>query len=419
MKSTIPIQLNKNKIINDPVFGFITIQTDLLYSIIQHPIFQRLSRIRQLGLVFYVYPGAQHTRFHHSLGAMHLMEEAIKTLRFKGVEITNEEAQAAMACILLHDIGHGPCSHVLENVITKNLNHEKISLLFMEKLNRELKGKLDLCISIFKNVYKKKFLYQLVSGQLDVDRLDYLRRDSYYTGVSEGNIGSARIIKMLDVREDKLVIEEKGIYSIEDFLTSRRTMYWQVYLHKTAIAAECMLHKIFERVRDLVLQGAKIDSTPALKFFMERQDTLEYYESRDDEYLEEFLDNFMKLDDNDIWCSLKMWQHSDDKILSILSNGMINRKLFKISLTSEKINQLRIDAYKENCIKVLEIDENIVNYLFVEGAVDAGLISESEQQISILQKNGQIKDISKASDILDFETLYKKTTKNYFAYYPL
>ena len=315
--------MNDRKIINDPVFGFINIPKGLIYDVITHPIFQRLSRIKQLGLSSAVYPGAQHTRFQHSLGAFSLMSEAIQHLKAKGNFIFDSEVEAVQIAILLHDIGHGPFSHVLENTLIKDFTHEEISLMLMERINRDLKGQITLAIQIFKDEYPKKFLHQLVSGQLDMDRLDYLRRDSFFTGVSEGNIGSARIIKMLDVKDDHLVVESKGIYSIENFLTSRRLMYWQVYLHKTSVTLEKMLVNALMRAKELANQGKELFASPALRYFLYNDICKEDFYTKS-----EPIDNFILLDDNDLWTSLKVWSANEDIILSTLSKGIINRNLF-------------------------------------------------------------------------------------------
>ena len=314
----------KRKIINDPVFGFITVPNKFLYNLIRHPYLQRLSRIKQLGLTSYVYPGAQHTRLHHSIGAMSLMNEAIAVLRSKGHEITEPEATSALACILLHDVGHGPFSHVLERTLGA-IHHEDISLLLMNKLDEESGGAFKECISIFKDEHPKKYLHQLVSGQLDVDRLDYLKRDSFFTGVSEGNIGSARIIKILDQRNGKLVVEAKGIYSIENFLLARRLMYWQVYLHKTAVVAETMMINMMKRAKELAMSGVEVFATPALSYFLNNDINKEFFVNDP-----KALDYFVRLDDNDIWSSMKVWMTHEDKILSLLSSCLVNRRLLKI-----------------------------------------------------------------------------------------
>ncbi len=406
---------NKKKIINDPVFGFITIPNDFIYQLIQHPILQRLQRIRQLGLASFVYPGAQHTRLHHSIGAMYLMNEAIYNLRFKGHDISDDEAEAALACILLHDIGHGPFSHVLEHTLTQGIWHEEFSLGLMEYLNQEFDGRLEMCIQIFKDAYPKKFLHQLVSGQLDVDRLDYLRRDSFFTGVTEGNIGSARIIKMMDVKDDRLVVEAKGIYSIENFLMSRRLMYWQVYLHKTAVAAEKMLIQTFRRAKMLTDAGVELFAPPAFQFFLKNKVDKAYYES-DREIV---LRNFMMLDDNDIWCALKVWATHEDTVLSTLSEGMICRKLFKIEIFTEEPSLDLIGEYKQQCKSTLGITDDEVEYLYSVNTIKSRMYNELDDKIEILYKDGSIKDISQASDMLNIELLSKKVEKYYFAHLKL
>ena len=400
------------KIINDPVFGFINIPDGFVYDIVTHPYLQRLSRIRQLGLASVVYPGAQHTRFHHSLGAMFLMNEAISQLRFKGHEIRHEEAEAVLACILLHDIGHGPFSHALENVLIQGVSHEQISLMLMNRINQSFNGKLDMTISIFKDKYSKKFLHQLVSGQLDMDRLDYLRRDSFFTGVTEGNIGSARIIKMLNVKDDRLVVENKGIYSIENFLMARRLMYWQVYLHKTAVAAEKMLINILNRAKYLAKQGEDLQCTPPLRYFL--------YNSIDSTIFmnnQEALDNFINLDDNDIWCAIKLWVNHPDKVLSLLSGGLINRNLFKIEIKNETFDTFEIKEKIESLAKRFDISEESAHYLISSDEISTNMYSEADDSIDILYKNGDIKDVSEASDMLNIQLLSKKVKKYYFCYF--
>lgn len=403
---------NKRKIINDPVFGFITIPNNFLYNLIQHPYLQRLSRIKQMGLASMVYPGAQHTRMHHSIGAMYLMDEAINNLRSKGHEITQDEADGALACILLHDIGHGPFSHALEHTLTNGIHHEEFSLLLMSALNKELNGQLDTCISIFKNEYPKKFLHQLVSGQLDVDRLDYLRRDSFFTGVTEGNIGSARIIKMLDIRNDRLVVESKGIYSIENFLTSRRLMYWQVYLHKTAVAAEKMLIKTLIRAQRLTAEGIDLFASPALLYFLKNEVNQKFLT----ENLNEVLEYFASLDDNDIWCALKVWANHEDIILSTLSSGLISRKLFKIEISNEPKSEEEIEEYIDRYKSKLGINSTDASFLYSSDVIYTNMYNEADDSIDILYKDGTINDISEASDMLNIQLLSKKVVKHYFSY---
>jgi len=401
----------KRKIINDPVFGFINIPNNFVYDVIQHPFLQRLNRIRQLGLAPFVYPGAQHTRFHHSIGAMFLMDEALKTLKEKGKEITPEEWNGALAAILMHDIGHGPFSHVLEHTLVTRIQHETLSLLLMEQMNRESNGTLQTAIDIFNDTYPKRFLHQLVSGQLDMDRLDYLRRDSFFTGVSEGNIGSARIIKMLDVRDDNLVVESKGIYSIENFLMSRRLMYWQVYLHKTAVAAEKMMINTLRRARELTLRGEQLFASPALSYFLSNETTITDFENYG-----EALRHFVQLDDNDLWSALKVWSSHPDTVLSILSEGMVDRKLFKIEIREEKISGERVSQHLQSYRKRFGISEHEAAYFVALDSVATDMYDKQDDSIGILYKDGSVKDISKASDMLNIELLAKKVEKYYFAY---
>lgn len=399
------------KIINDPVFGFISIPSGFIYQILSHPYMQRLNRIKQLGLASLVYPGAQHSRLHHSLGAMHLMDEAIKQLRLKGQHISKEEEEAALACILMHDIGHGPFSHSLESTIMPGLTHEEISLLLMQEMNKSLNGRLDTCIRIFKNEYPKKFLHQLVSGQLDMDRLDYLRRDSFFTGVTEGNIGSARIIKMLNVHQDKLVIEAKGIYSIETFLMARRLMYWQVYLHKTCIAAEKMLLNIFRRAKELAAEKKILFASPALHHFLYLQ-TGEL-DMRSNKIA---LNHFIDIDDNDIWSAIKVWKNNPDKILSILSTAFINRDLFKIEISSQPFLETKKEEIKKNIVEHLAISKSEADYFFYSDEISTNMYNEADDNISIMYKNGQVVDISEASDMFNIELLSKKIKKYYHCF---
>lgn len=401
----------KRKIINDPVFGFINIHNDFIYNLIQHPYLQRLNRIRQLGLAAFVYPGAQHTRFHHSIGAMFLMSEALKTLKEKGHEITPIEFDGAMAAILMHDIGHGPFSHVLENSLVTNIDHEDISLLLMHLMNDEFEGKLQTAIDIFSDKHPKRFLHQLVSSQLDVDRLDYLRRDSFFTGVVEGNIGSARIIKMLDIKDDRLVVESKGINSIENFLMSRRLMYWQVYLHKTAMGAEKMLVNTLTRAKELTNNGVKLFASPALSYFLTTNTTLEDFKRKGTA-----IQHFVNLDDNDIWSALKVWASHEDRVLSTLSEGMVNRKLFKIEITEKKVSQDIIDKTLERFAHKFDLDIEEASYFISSDIITTDMYCEKDDSIDILYKNGTIKNISDASDMLNIDLLSKKVVKYYFAY---
>lgn len=334
--------MNDSKIINDPIFGFIKIPHGLLLDIVEHPLMQRLTRIKQLGLTSMVYPSAQHTRFQHSIGAFHLMSEAITSLTQKGIFIFDSEAEAVEAAILMHDIGHGPFSHVLEHTLIDGVSHEEISLLMMEQINHEMKGSLNLALKIFKNEYPKKFLHQLISSQLDMDRLDYLRRDSFFTGVTEGNIGSARIIKMLDVANDSLVVNSKGLYSIENYLMARRLMYWQVYLHKTTVSSEKVLVNALLRAKKLAREGKEIFATPCLKYFLYNDIDAETFKTD-----EEAQRNYALLDDNDIWSAIKVWINNDDKVLSLLSTDLLNRNLFKVEISGTPINEERIENIKD------------------------------------------------------------------------
>ena len=404
----------ERKIINDPVFGFINIPKGLLYDIVRHPLLQRLTRIKQVGLSSVVYPGAQHTRFQHSLGAFHLMSEAIMQLASKGNFIFDSEAEAVQAAILLHDIGHGPFSHVLEDTIVKNVSHEEISLMLMERMNKEMNGQLSLAIQIFKDEYPKRFLHQLVSGQLDMDRLDYLRRDSFYTGVTEGNIGSARIIKMLDVADDHLVVESKGIYSIENFLTARRLMYWQVYLHKTSVAYERMLISTLLRAKELASQGVELFASPAFHFFLYNNISPDTF--RNDP---ECLENFIQLDDNDIWTSLKVWSNHPDKVLSTLSLGMINRNVFKVEISPVPISEERKKELTLQISQQLNIPLSEANYFVSTPSIEKNMYDPADDSIDIIYKDGTIKNIAEASDMLNISLLSKKVKKYYICYHRL
>lgn len=399
------------KIINDPVFGFITVPVGLLLDIVNHPFMQRLTRIKQMGLSSVVYPGAQHTRFQHSLGAFFLMSEAISQLSVKGKDIKEEEAEAVKAAILMHDIGHGPFSHVLENTIVSDVAHEDISLMLMEQMNKEMGGQLDLAIEIFKDNYPKRFLRQLVSGQLDMDRLDYLRRDSFYTGVVEGNIGSARIIKMLDIKDDHLVIESKGIYSIENFLTARRLMYWQVYLHKTSVAYERMLISTLMRAKELATSGVELFASPALRFFL-------YSNIDREKFINDptCLQNYVQLDDSDIWCSLKVWCRHSDKILSTLSEGIINRHIFKVEITDHPVDENRINELKQQIADKLNISMEDTRYFIAIHNIERNMYDPADDSIDIIYKDGTIKNIADASDMLNISLLSRKVKKYYLCF---
>ena len=402
----------KNKIINDPIYGFITLERGIIFDLIEHPFFQRLRRITQLGLSYLVYPGAYHTRFHHALGCMFLMEKAILQIRNKGHEISLEEEEALKVAILLHDIGHGPFSHALENSIANNISHEDLSKLFMEKLNKKFDGKLSLAIQIFNNKHPKKFLHQLVSSQLDMDRLDYLKRDSFFTGVTEGNIGTERIINMLDVVNDQLVIEEKGIYSIEKFLIARRFMYWQVYLHKTVISAENTLIKILKRAKQLIQNGEDIFSSSALKIFLKNNYTVNNFKENDD-----ILESFSKLDDHDIYSCIKEWANHDDFILSSLSDRILNRNPLKIKTQKEKFSEKKINELKQKVSDKYNISIKDANYLVFTDKVSNNAYQYHKTHINILMKNGEIKDITDASDQFNIDAL-SKTVNKYFLCYP-
>jgi HD superfamily phosphohydrolase len=399
------------KIINDPVFGFIKIPHGVLLDVVQHPLMQRLTRIKQLGLANAVYPAAQHTRFQHSIGAFHLMSEAITSLTQKGIFIFDSEAEAVEAAILMHDIGHGPFSHVLENTLITGISHEEISLMMMEQINREMNGALNLALKIFKDEYPKHFLHQLISSQLDMDRLDYLRRDCFFTGVNEGNIGSARIIKMLNVVDDQLVVESKGIYSIENYLTSRRLMYWQVYLHKTAVAYEKVLVNTLLRVKHLAREGKDVFAPPCLKYYLYNDVNGEMF--RNDP---EALSNYGQLDDNDIWSAMKVWAQSNDKILSMLAKDMLDRNIFKVEVSNEPITAEREETLREQLSQAFGISKEETNYLFSVNTIQKDMYDVNDDRISILFKDGTTKDIAESSEILNVGLLSKKIRKYYLCY---
>ena len=405
--------INKNKIFNDPVYGFITLPSDLIFDIIEHPWFQRLRRIRQLGLTHMVYPGALHTRFHHALGALHLMTEAIKTIKSKGHEITKEEEVGAYIAILLHDIGHGPFSHALENSIVTGISHETLSILMIEELNKQFDGKLSVGIEILKNNYKKKFLHQLVSSQLDMDRLDYLNRDSFYTGVMEGTIGSQRIIKMLNVFNDELVVDEKGLYSIEKFIISRRLMYWQVYLHKTVLSAENMLVNILKRAKELFQNGVELFTTPALKYFLENNISPENLKSK-----EEFLNVFSQLDDYDIYGAIKVWCNHSDVVLSRLSKGMINRKLYKISLQLDNFDNSSLDLYNRRIENQWSINKEDYHYFAFAGKISNRDYNPQGEPIKILMRNQDKITLLGDDEKMDVAILSTPVNKYFLCYLP-
>jgi HD superfamily phosphohydrolase len=397
------------KIINDPVHGFITINDPLIYEIISHPWFQRLRRISQMAMSYLVYPGAVHSRLHHALGAYHLMHNALYELKQKGVEFTEEEEQAAKIAILLHDIGHGPFSHALESLLVKELEHETLSLMIMEELNIEMSGKLTMAIKIFQNNYPKKFLYQLVSGQLDVDRMDYLTRDSFFSGVVEGMIGCDRILKMLTVHDGQLMVEEKGIYSIEEFLVSRRLMYWQVYQHKTVLSAEMMLVKILERARWLFQQG-KLEITKT-----ERLDKLLF---RDIQQLNRNdLEMFCSIDDSDVISEIKNWKTHSDKVLSLLCSAVLNRKLLKLRLQSAPIDAQELQEKKNMTSSTLGISEEDASFLVFTGEAENSLYDPNNEIINILFKDGKVRDISQVDSPLIHQNLSHPVKKFYICFY--
>ncbi|BDU26381.1 MULTISPECIES: HD domain-containing protein [unclassified Flavobacterium] len=402
-------QINKLKIFNDPIYGFITIPNELIYDLIQHPYFQRLRRISQMGLSYLVYPGANHTRFHHALGCMHLMQKAIDTLRFKDVVISAEEENALLIAILLHDIGHGPFSHAMERSIVEDVHHEAISLLFMNQLNEEFGGRLSLAIQVFKGEYHRKFMLQLISSQLDMDRMDYLKRDSFYTGVAEGNVNSERLIQMMNVENDVLVIEEKGIYSVEKFLLSRRLMYWQAYLHKTSLVAELILMKTLKRAKELTLKGINLPCSEPLSYFMHNKVTLDDFDA-------EKLDLFSQLDDFDIISALKAWQRQDDFVLSTLSKMIINRDLLKIKLSAEKISMEESQSLKEQFANLHHITQLEAGYFIFRGKIKNQAYSKEAEPIRILKKDKTIEDVVEASDQLNLKSLSKLVTKYYICF---
>jgi len=406
--------LNKKKIINDPVYGFISIPSAIIFDLISHPYFQRLRYIKQLGMTHLVYPGALHTRFHHALGAMHLMSLAIEVLRGKGHEISKEEEEAATIAILLHDIGHGPFSHALEHSLVNGIKHEDISMEIMQKLNLEFDGKLSLAINIFKGNYQKSFLTQLVSSQLDLDRMDYLNRDSFFTGVSEGVISFDRIIKMFNVLDDNLVIEEKGIYSIEKFLIARRLMYWQVYLHKTVVAGEQLLVKILKRAKYLSKQGSVLFATPALDYFLKNDITGSIFFSD-----EIHLRRFSELDDQDIFASVKVWREHDDRILSQLCRMLTDRNLYKVEISNAKPDPARVAILSQNTADVLGLTEEEAGYFVFIDVISNRAYNAGNSNINILLKNNQVIDIAKASDLSNLESLDRTVTKHILCYLKL
>lgn len=402
--------LKKLKIFNDPIYGFIAVRNPLIYKIIEHPYFQRLRRISQMGLSYLVYPGAHHTRFHHVLGCTYLMQQAVETLRMKDIDISKAEEEALKIAILMHDMGHGPFSHALEHTFIKGISHEFVSLKFMELLNDEFDGALNLAIEIFKGDYHRTFMNQLISGQLDMDRLDYLKRDSFYSGVAEGNINVERLITMLNVKNDTLVVEFKGIYSVEKFIMARRFMYWQVYLHKTGIVAEKVLVKIIERARELLLSGIELDCSDTLKIFLgERIDQ--------DNFDQIKIEAFSRLDDYDVMSAIKDWCTSDDRILSYLCKSVVNRRLPKIEMKNEAFEAGKIERIKEMVKEKLNLTDHEVGYYVYQGKVNNKAYNSASEQIEILYKDGSQLDIVKASDSASIKAL-SMTVSKYFICYP-
>ena len=403
---------NKHKIINDPVLGFITIPNELIYELVQHPLFQRLTRIKQLGLANVVYPGAQHTRFQHSLGAMHLVGEAVKQLRLKGQAITPAEENGVLAAMLLHDIGHGPFSHVLENTLIRGVSHEDLSLRMMEMINDEMGGRLSLAISIFTDKYEKRFLHQLISSQLDMDRMDYLCRDCFFTGVMEGSIGAARIIKMLNVSDDKLVVEAKGRSSIENFLVARRFMYWQVYLHKTSVAAEKMLVNILKRAKELMKGGVDLFATPALRYFLENDVDSNLF---DVDYV---LKRYVELDDVDVMSAVKVWMKAEDVVLRELSSGFIERRFFK-AVSGDDMLLYSTENLRRQYAEKFNIDESLARYFYVEEAVRSNTYNPDGANIMIMYSDGRLDDVAHASDMMNVDMLREVIEKRYLFYMPI
>lgn len=403
--------MNKNKIINDPVYGFIPIKSELIFDLIEHPFLQRMRHIRQLGLAELVYPGAIHTRFHHALGAMHLIRQALEILMGKGIDLSEEEIEAAQIAILLHDTGHGPFSHSLEDTLLENIKHESLSFLFMKELNRQFSGGLTLALKIFQNTYPKKFLHQLVSSQLDIDRLDYLNRDSFFTGVREGTIGTDRIIAMMNVVKGQLVVEEKGIYNIENFLNARRLMYWQVYLHKTSVSAERLLVNIIKRAQYLVRSGEQLPASEALTLFLHHRFTLDdFVEKRN------LLKAYGNLDDHDVWGAIKHWQSHPDRVLAQLCTMLLERKLFQIKFSTQPIQKSEIEKVKDLISKEWQLMKSDVTYMFSHGTVSNEAYLSERNSIQILMKSGELVDVAQASDLPYIKAMSKIVKKNYLCW---
>jgi len=401
--------INKLKIFNDPIYGFITIPNALIFDLIEHKYFQRLRRITQMGLSYLVYPGAHHTRFHHAIGCMHLMQKAVDVLRFKGVKISEEEENALYIAILLHDIGHGPFSHAMEHSIVKGISHEALSLIFMERLNEEFKGNLTLAIKIFKGEHERPFLGQLISSQFDMDRADYLKRDSFYAGVAEGNINSERLITMLNVVDDVLVIEEKGIYSVEKFLVARRFMYWQVYLHKTGLVAEQLLIRVLKRAKELIGKGESISASAPLLYFLSQEITFENFGL-------ETLETFSKLDDFDVILAIKSWQYHEDFVLRHLCSMIINRTLLRIKIKDKRIKQNKLEDQIQKLMETHNLSKHEAEYFVFTGEISNQAYQKNTHKINILYKNGKVGDIVKAADQFDLKALSRPIRKYYICY---
>lgn len=400
---------NKLKIINDPIYGFITVPTPLIFELIEHRYFQRLRRITQMGMSYLVYPGAQHSRFHHALGAMFLMQRAIQVLRFKQVEISEEESESLLIAILLHDIGHGPFSHAMEHSLVEGVDHEALSLLFMNELNSQFDGKLEMAIAIFQDRYHRGFMHQLVSGQLDMDRLDYLRRDSFFTGVTEGNVNSQRLIAMLNVKDDRLVVEEKGIYSVEKFIVARRLMYWQVYLHKTGLVAEQLLVRVLKRAKELVREGVSVPASPALHLFLERPVQLKDFDL-------DLLETFGQLDDIDILSAMKAWKDHQDWVLSELSARILDRTLLRIKVRKKSFDPELLEKKRSKFMERHNLSAHEASYFVFEGTISNQAYSMEKENINLIRKNGKVIDVAKASDQLNIEALSQVVVKHYICY---
>jgi HD superfamily phosphohydrolase len=403
------LQLDKTTIINDPIYGFITIPNGVIFDLIQHPYFQRLRRITQMGLSYLVYPGAHHTRFHHAVGCLHIMQKALQTLLAKGVVISKKEEEATLIAILLHDIGHGPFSHAMEHSIVEGVHHEYISEAFMKVLNKEFNGSLTLAISIFKGTYERKFLNQLVSGQLDMDRTDYLKRDSFYTGMAEGNINTDRIIAMLHVKDDELIVEEKGVYTVEKFLVARRLMYWQVYLHKTSLVAEQLITRVLKRAKELSHQGVELPASTALTYFLKHKIDA-------GNFTDAVLDTFSKLDDYDIISAMKEWCDVDDFVLSELSKAIINRDLLQVKIRKKAFAKAKLDKYIAALMTTHNLSESEAAYFVFSGTISNQAYNYTQGGINILLSNGKIVDVVKASDQLSLKSLMKTVVKNYICF---